>query len=52
MIARLFFCLVPALLCGLIGLLIHWFIGLVFLVAVFGLGVQVTEPRYDRGERR
>lgn len=51
-LARLFFVLVPALLAGAVMALLHWMIGLVTLMVALGIGLDVTEPRFDRGERR
>jgi hypothetical protein len=50
--ARALFVLVPALLVGGLFTILHPAIGLMAAGAMIGLGLDVTEPRPDRGERR
>lgn len=50
--ARLFFILVPALAFGLAAALFDPILGLAIGCGMAGLGVQVTEPRPERGEGR
>lgn len=48
--ARIFFCLVPALLCGGLFAFIHPVLGSLVMGVVFGLGWDVTLARSERGE--
>lgn len=49
--ARLFFILCPAVLMGIVGLVVHPIIGLMLFIAFFGLGIDVTKVRPERGEK-
>lgn len=51
MFARLCFCIVPALVAGLVTSMVHPAVGLMFGCCVFALGMDVTRCRPERGER-
>lgn len=50
MIARMFFIIIPAIILGGLLSIIHPAIGLVVAACVAGIGIEVTAPRYERGE--
>ena len=50
MIARMFFIIIPAIILGGLLSIIHPAVGLVFAACVAGIGIEVTAPRYERGE--
>ena len=51
MIARAFFVLVPAVLCGGVMAVLHRPLGVVVFVVLIGLGLSATRARPERGER-
>lgn len=52
MIARLFFCAAPALIVGLLMCVIHPIVGCLIGMCMFGLGLDVTRARPERGEKQ
>jgi hypothetical protein len=52
MMARILFCLLPAIIVGLFGLLVHPIFSAVNGLAMFWLGWKVTEARPERGEHK
>ncbi len=50
LLVRVIFCAYPAFLIGLFLSIIDMGIGVIFFIAIFGLGWQVTSPKLERGE--
>ena len=50
LIARLLFCVMPALVFGGIVALFNVILGVLVFTAIFALGIECTKARGDRGE--
>ena len=49
---RFIFIILPALFFGIVFSILHPVIGLIFFAGFVGLGFDVTEPRFERGESK
>lgn len=50
LIVRFIFCFLPAFVMGMLLAILDKGLGLIFFIAIFGLGWQVTSAKPERGE--